>query len=223
MKHAIGISVVALVALTACQKKAETTSVTKPTAEASAPTSAGPLTPPARKPGLWAQTVSTAQMQQSTKLCLDAATERQMAWWSSQAAKSKCAEQKISQQAGGSWAFHSVCTSPSSGTTTSDGTARGDFGSHYKVEATSVTTGGPMPQANGTHKIAIEATWEGPCPSGMKPGDMEMPGGMRINVNDAMSGKGPSGMPQGHVPSAAEIAKLRAQAKAMEAATHQAQ
>jgi hypothetical protein len=77
-----------------------------------------------------------------------------------------------------------------------------------------------MPQANGTHKIAVEATWEGPCPGGMKPGDMEMPGGMRINVNEDSSGRGPGGFRPGHVPSAAEIAKLRAQA--MEAASHQA-
>ena len=85
---------------------------------------------------------------------------------------------------------------------------------------TSTTTGGPLPQANGVHKIAIEATWQGPCPADMKPGDMEMPGGMKINMNDAMSGKGPMG---GHAPNAAEIAKLRAQAMEMAKAQHKGQ
>jgi hypothetical protein len=155
-------------------------------------------------------------MQQTTKLCLDEATDKQMAWWGSQAAKTTCPEQTITQHVGGGWGFHSVCKSAAGGTTTSSGTATGDFGSHYKVEATSTTTGGPMPEANGEHKVAIEATWQGPCPAGMKPGDMELPGGMKINMNDMMSGKGPGG--PGHAPNAAEIAQMRAQAKATTAA-----
>jgi hypothetical protein len=218
MKRAIGISAAALLTLAACQKKPETAATgTAAPATATAPAvSAGPLTPPPRKPGLWTQTVSMAQMQQTTKLCLDAATDKQMAWWGSQAAKSTCPEQTITQHLGGGWDFHSVCKSAAGGTTTSSGTATGDFGSHYKVEATSTTTGGPMPQANGEHKMSIEATWQGPCPADMKPGDMEMPGGMKINMNDMMSGKGPEG--PGHAPNAAEIAQMRAQAKAMAAA-----
>ena len=72
--------------------------------------------------------------------------------------------------------------------------------SHYKVDVTSTTAGGPMPQANGVHKISIEATWQGPYPADMKPGDMEMPGGMKINMNDAMSGKGPTGGTEGGFP-----------------------
>ena len=220
MKRAIGVAAVALLALAACQKKTETAATgtaTTATATAAAPaTPAGPMTPPPRKPGLWTQTVSMAQMQQTTKLCLDEATDKQMAWWGSQAAKSTCPEQTITQHMGGGWDFHSVCKSAAGGTTTSSGTATGDFGSHYKVEATSTTTGGPMPEANGEHKVAIEATWQGPCPAGMKPGDMELPGGMKINMNDMMSGKGPGGA--GHAPNAAEIAQMRAQAKAMAAA-----
>jgi hypothetical protein len=214
MKRAMWVCGAAVLALAACQKKTETAATGESaTAAATAPAGpAGPLTPPPRKAGLWEQKVSMAEMQQSTKMCLDEATDKQMAWWGSQAAKSTCSEQKISGHLGGGWDFHSVCKSPAGGTTTSDGTASGDFNSHYKVDVTSTTTGGPMPQANGVHKISIEATWQGPCPADMKPGDMEMPGGMKINMNDAMSGKGPMG---GHAPSAAQIAKMRAQAKAM--------
>jgi hypothetical protein len=221
MKRAIGISAVALLALTACQKKTETaaTGAAAPAAATAPQAPAGPLKPPPRKPGLWAQTVSMAQMTQTTKICLDADTDRKMAWWGSQAAKSTCPEQSITQRLGGGWDFHSVCKSEA-GTTVSSGTASGDFNSHYRVDMTSTTTGGPMPQANGEHKIAIEATWQGPCPAGMKAGDMEMPGGMRINMNDAMAGKGP-GAP-GHAPNAAEVAQMRAQARAMAAAMKEA-
>ena len=213
MKRAMLVCGAAVLALTACQKKTETAATGEtPAASATAPAeSAGPMTPPPSKAGLWEQTVSMAEMRQSTKLCLDEATDKQMAWWGSQAAKSTCSEQKISGHGGG-WDFHSVCAIPGGGTTTSDGTATGDFNSHYKVDVTSTTTGGPMPQANGVHKVSIEATWQGPCPADMKPGDMSLPGGMKINMNDAMSGKGPMG---GHAPSPAEIAKLRAQAMEM--------
>jgi hypothetical protein len=220
MKRAIGISAMALLALAACQKKAETATATGTAAPAVATApeaSAGPMTPPPRKPGLWAQTVSMAQMTQTTKLCLDTASDKQMAWWGSQAAKSTCEEQSITPHAGGGWDFRSVCRSPAGGTTTSAGTATGDFSSHYRVDVTSTTTGGPMPQANGEHKIAIEASWQGPCPADMKPGDMEMPGGMRVSVSDIMSGKGAGGMTPGHAPTAAQIAQMRAQAKAMAA------
>jgi hypothetical protein len=215
MKRAIGIAAVALLALTACQKKAETAATGKPATAAATPPAglAGPITSPQRKPGLWTQTVSTAQAQQTTKLCLDEASDRQMAWWGAQDSRTTCLEQTITQHMGGGWDFHSVCKSAGGGTTTSSGTATGDFGSHYKVEATSTTSGRPMPQANGERRITIEAAWQGPCPAGMKPGDMELPGGMRINMTGAMSGKGPGGA--GHAPNAAEIAQMRSQAKAM--------
>ncbi|HEV7385596.1 MAG TPA: hypothetical protein VGN89_12010, partial [Phenylobacterium sp.] len=97
MKRAIGIAAVALLALAGCQKKTETAATgTAASATATAPAApAGPLTPPPRKPGLWTQTVSMAQMQQTTKLCLDEATDKQMAWWGSQAAKTTCPEQTI--------------------------------------------------------------------------------------------------------------------------------
>jgi len=222
MKRAMWACGVAVLALAACQKKADTAATGESASvAANAPAAQpGPLTPPPRKPGLWEQKVSMAQMSQSTKMCLDQATDKQMAWWGSQAAKSTCGEQNVTARAGGGWDFHSVCKSPDGGTTTSDGVATGDFNSHYKVDVTSTTAGGPMPQANGVHKISIEATWQGPCPANMKPGDMEMPGGMKINMNDAMSGKGPMG---GHAPNAAEIAKLRAQAKAMAEGQHKGQ
>jgi hypothetical protein len=229
-----GVAVVALLALGGCGKKgAETTSVASVK-----PAPAAPMTPPPRKPGLWEMKISTAGMNQTMKQCLDESVEQKMKWWGSQAQnkQSSCEQESITPHAGGGWDFHSVCKMGESGTITSDGSATGDFSSHYKVEVNSVTTGSPMAQANGTHKTTIEAAWTGPCPADMKAGDMEMPGGMRINTMDAMSGKppagggaGPGGMDMaklraqamsGHV-DAAEMAKLRAQAKAMEAAAKQ--
>jgi hypothetical protein len=35
---------------------------------------------------------------------------------------------------------------------------------------------------NGTHDMTLEASWQGPCPAGMQPGDMLLPGGMKNNM-----------------------------------------
>ena len=34
------------------------------------------------------------------------------------------------------------------------------------------------------------AKWEGPCPAGMAPGDMQMPNGMVMNVSKMVAGAG---------------------------------
>src|SRR3954466_15249188 len=118
MKRVIGISAMALVALGACAKKTETASTgTAAPAAASAP--AAPMAPPSRKPGLWAQTISTTGMTQTIKMCLDAAVDQKMKWWgSSQMGKGggDCSEQRVTPRAGGGWDFHSVCKMGESGT-----------------------------------------------------------------------------------------------------------
>jgi hypothetical protein len=219
------VAIAALLGLSACAKKTETAATgeaASATATASAPPA--PLTPPSRKAGLWEQKISTAGMNQSMKMCLDEAVEQKMKWWGSQApGKADCAEQKITPHLGGGWDFHSVCKMGESGTITSDGQATGDFNSHYKVEISSQTSGSPMPQANGPHKTTIEATWQGPCPAGMVGGDMEMPGGMKINMLHAMDSaaslqRGPDGRPTPE-----SMAKLRAQAVEMAKAQRHSQ
>jgi hypothetical protein len=56
------------------------------------------------------------------------------------------------------------------------------------VAIDSVTTGGSMAQMNGPHHIEIVADWKGACPADMKPGDMTLPGGMKINMLTMASG-----------------------------------
>lgn len=230
-----GVAIVALLALGGCGKKSEdVTTVSKVTI---VPSPGSPLTnPPPRKAGLWEMKISTAGMNQTMKQCLDETVDQKMKLWGSQAqkgGKSDCEQQTITPHAGGGWDFHAVCKMGESGTVTSDGSATGDFGSHYKVEMNSVTSGSPMAQANGAHKTTIEAAWTGPCPPDMKPGDMEMAGGMKINMLGGTPTvvTGPGGMDMaklraqamsGHV-DPAEIARMRAQAKAMEAAAKPSQ
>ncbi|MGZ6038998.1 MAG: DUF3617 domain-containing protein [Phenylobacterium sp.] len=235
MKRVVLASGMAVLALAACSNKTETaaTGTAAPanaTASASAPS--GPLSLPSRRAGLWEQTLSSDRedkagkgIQQTISMCIDAAFDQKMKVWGSQAGKSECSEQSVKTHLGGGWDFHAVCKMGESGTVTSDGAATGDFNSHYKVEVNSVTTGSPMAQANGAHKMTIEATWKGPCPADMKAGDMRMGNGMTINMAGGTptveGGPGGADMAKiraeamsGHVDKA-DIAKLRAQAEAM--------
>ena len=55
----------------------------------------------------------------------------------------------------------------------------GDFNSAYTVTSTSRSERGP---AGGT--TTIEAKWLGACKADQKPGDIMMPGGMKMNIKD---------------------------------------
>jgi hypothetical protein len=93
-----------------------------------------------------------------------------------------CSKTAMSRGLDGSWSFSSVCNVGAGGKTTTSGVITGDFNSKYEMTAESTTEGASAPQMNGPHKMAMEAVWVGPCPAGFKPGDMELPGGMKMNM-----------------------------------------
>lgn len=176
----LGLSVLAVAA---CQKKPEE----KAAAEAGKAPAAAPQAPPARKPGLWSQTITTAGMTQTMKICFDAAVDKRMAVHGQAMGKDMCEKNVVTPTAGG-WRFESVCDMGSGGRTTTTGEAKGDFQTRYEVKAVTETTGAEAPQMNGRHEMSLTAAWEGPCPAGMKPGDMQLPGGMTINMMQAAGG-----------------------------------
>jgi hypothetical protein len=202
----------AVLALCACAKKddagkpvgqsASAGSAVTPAAGAAAGRS---MTPPDRRPGLWEQTMSTAGMKQVSRICFDEAVAKKMSLWGQQASETNCSQQTLTPTAGG-WKFASSCKLGSSGTIVSSGEAKGDFNSRYTVAIHSTTTGASVAQMNGVHDMTLEATWKGPCPPGYKPGDIELPNGLKIN----MLGAGGAGASGGQ-PSQAQIAAMRAQ------------
>jgi len=184
------VSAAALAALAACGKKpepapapsAEAPSAQAPAAQAPATATVPAMTPPKRKPGLWEQTISMSEMTQKSSICIDKAVEDAMGWWGQQTTKDMCAKQSVTRALDGSWRVESECSMGSGGKTVTKGVASGDFGSNYRMEAETITTGAAAPQMNGSHKMTLTAAWKGPCPAGMKPGDMQLPGGMKINM-----------------------------------------
>lgn len=187
----------AALALGACGKPAGEKAASAPAASQAAKAvapAAGPAAMPSRKPGLWKQTVSASGMQQVSRICLDKIVEARLAVWGAGASKDMCHQTSITPAPGG-WAFTSSCDMGSGGKTTSQGTVTGDFNSDYRVETQSTTEGAGAPQMNGVHRMTMEATWEGPCPVDMKPGEMALANGMKINMMDMAAGRPPMARP----------------------------
>jgi hypothetical protein len=149
-----------------------------------------------------------AGMTQISRICFSEAVNRKVTLWGQQGDEDMCSQKSITPTAGG-WKFSSTCNMGSGGTIVSSGEAKGDFGTHYTVDIKSSTTGAAAPQMNGPHAMTLEATWKGPCPADFKPGDMELPGGMKINMLTMAPGGAGGG------PNAEQVAAMR---KAMAAA-----
>jgi hypothetical protein len=67
---------------------------------------------------------------------------------------------------------------------TSRSVITGDFQSAYTVETTTEMSG-PMVAMAGKNVSRQEARWvSAECSDGLKPGDMLMPGGMKMNVEE---------------------------------------
>ena len=74
-------------------------------------------------------------------------------------------------------------------TITSHSEITGDFNSAYTVKVTSHSQGGPAAVPRNSTTI-IEAKWLGACKPDQKPGDIMMPGGIKMNIKDMEKLKG---------------------------------
>lgn len=179
MKHLgwMAAAGLAALALAGCQKKENQA---KPQAQAPSTPAAGPVETPRRKAGLWEITMTTAGVPQTQRLCVNAATDERLGLTGQERGPRPCKRESATRTPAG-YEVRSVCDVGEMGTVTSRATLTGDPGSHYKVDIIATTAGARAPEANGTRSFTMEAAWKGPCPAGMKPGDMEV-AGHRFNV-----------------------------------------
>jgi hypothetical protein len=180
----------AVLALAAC-KKTETTNAPASGAPAAATTSpAAPAsTFPQRQAGLWRMAISDGQqVNQTTEMCIDAATDKELSVMGQSMPKQACTDETMSRGLDGSWSFSSVCNMGTGGKTTTHGSASGDFSSHYVVRFDTMTEGAAVPQMNGKHAFTIDSTRTGPCPAGQVGGDVTIHG-MKINVLKQMKAR----------------------------------
>ena len=138
---------------------------------------------PVRKAGLWEMKMvrSGGSMPDMTmQHCTDATTDKQMST-SFSPGKETCSKQDIQKTATG-YVSDSVC-SVAGMTITSHAEITGDFNSAYTVKSTSRSEGAPSGKARES-TTTVEAKWLGACKSGQRPGDIVMPGGMKMNILD---------------------------------------
>lgn len=142
---------------------------------------------PVRQPGLWRQ-VMVLEGQDGPlviKLCIDKATDAQMSWWGP-AARRNCRSDSMVRRADGSWSFDSDCQAANGARVVRSGVVVGDFDVRYQLEATTTISGVDDPMISGTRKISIDAERLGSCPAGLRPGDMELPNGVRVKGEDVV-------------------------------------
>jgi hypothetical protein len=169
------LALAALAALAACHK------APAPVASNVAPiqaASAGPT----QAPGLWVQRVSDAHGARVTKVCLDAGAATTLAAFD-QTLAGQCSRRDMAQAADGTWHFSTSCDMGPWGKVATEGVMRGDFASHYVVEARSQTVGAAQSAADGPARVIADIRRVGDCPADMKPGDVILPGGGRARVD----------------------------------------
>ncbi len=143
------------------------------------PAAADEINLPARKSGEWQIVMQIGGHTITTQQCVDSSTDKAMMQSSFAKAGEDCSSVKQSQD-GGTITIDAKCTFGGMQTQT-HAIVTGDFQSAYTVDAVNDVTGGP-PQMPKHSEMKQNVSWVGACPAGMQPGDIEMPGGMKINL-----------------------------------------
>jgi hypothetical protein len=145
---------------------------------------------PVRKAGLWEMKVlhtGSPVPDMTMQHCTDETTDKDMSTSFSPMAKDICSKQDIQKTATG-YVTDSVC-GVAGMSIKSHAEIIGDFNSAYTVKSTSHSEGGPSGVARDS-TTTIEAKWLGACKADQKPGDIMMPGGMKMNIKDMEKLKG---------------------------------
>lgn len=143
----------------------------------------GPM--PKRKPGLWEMSISTDATNRQpavTKMCIDEATNTELYNLGMGMSKKACSKADVHSD-GKTITAESVCAFGSTQTTShartvfaGDTAFHSDISTHYD------------PPIGGKSEVTTkqDGKWTGPCPADMQPGDMIMPGGIKMNVKTMM-------------------------------------
>jgi hypothetical protein len=142
---------------------------------------------PPRTPGQWEltmkQIVPADAEVVSTRLCLDAASDRKFMEMGLSISKESCSKYETSQQSG-AFVIDAVCQFGKM-KSVSRTVVTGDYTKAYEMRVTGTSEGGPG-QPPGMQPMEIVQTGKlvsPTCLPGFQPGDMELPGGIKININ----------------------------------------
>ena len=143
---------------------------------------------PSRKPGLWEMKMLPSDQMPGMTMqhCTDEATDKRMNDAFAPMSKDICAKNDTQKTATG-YVTDSVCT-VAGVTSTTHAEITGDFNSAYSVKTTMQMQNMPK-NTPRDRAMSVEAKWLGACKADQKPGDIMMPGGMKINVKDMEKAK----------------------------------
>jgi hypothetical protein len=129
---------------------------------------------PMRKAGVWAQTLTRdghALRTHATLVCLDGGPITDVGALGHHLGANDC-DQHVSRTADGVYHFTSACHLPAGAKLTTRGIARGDFASHYRIDADVAVNGAPISALDGQHQLTLVGAYRGPCPAGSRPGHL---------------------------------------------------
>jgi hypothetical protein len=145
---------------------------------------------PIRKAGLWEMKVmrtGSPMPDMTMQQCTDETTDKEMSTAFAPMSKDICSKKDIQKTAAG-YVTDSVC-GMAGVSIASHSEITGDFNSAYTVKTVSHTASGPA-AVKGDHETTIAAKWLGACKPDQKPGDIVMPGGLKVNLHDLDKLKG---------------------------------
>ena len=168
---------------------------------ATLPASAQGVQLPPRKPGQWDVRMVTEKPaggpNLNAQMCVDANTDRDLMEFGLRMSKDSCTRYDI-KRAGASFVIDAACTfGPVKSVTKT--TISGDFQSTVTVRSEGTTEGLPG-AASGPQPVLMVQTarWvAAACADGMKPGDIAMGGGLKMNVKHMKQLQNLLGKPQG--------------------------
>jgi hypothetical protein len=140
---------------------------------------------PSRRAGLWEQVLTRDGKPGRLgvlSLCVDAATDHELGVFGRHVGKGDC-DRAVTRDATGAYHFASTCTLSNGTLVKSMGTASGDFASGYKVHSEVNISGAPIAPMNGIHVIDISGRYQGACPATMRPGDVSLGSGVKVNMD----------------------------------------
>jgi hypothetical protein len=146
--------------------------------------SAGAQEFPIRRAGLWEVTINREGVPpQVMQQCTDAKTDRLMTAYGSGIGAELCSKQEM-RKVGATLVIDATCKIGPM-TAISQSVVSGDFNSNYTVTVTSKVQGVPAAAAAlAGGATTIRARWVGACKPGQRPGDIVMPGGKTMNIDE---------------------------------------
>lgn len=136
-----------------------------------------------RRPGLWEMSVEVDGQRHAgaMKQCVDKATDAKMLKMASSGEMQECSKNELSRTSSG-YRFEAECAISGS-KVISAGEFLGDFDKEYTGKISTVFS--PALFGKTRSESNIKARWVGNCPAGMSPGDMILPNGMKMSLDQA--------------------------------------